>query len=79
MKNKNLAVLIILLVIGLLFGSLLGELFANSLPFLSKSQQIIWEPKADLNILKYDFFIQVKINLASVIGLIIAFWIYKKI
>jgi len=75
MKNKNLAVLIILLVIGLLFGSLLGELFANSLPFLS----IIWEPKADLNILKYDFFIQVKINLASVIGLIIAFWIYKKI
>lgn len=79
MRNKNIAVLIILLVIGLLFGSLIGEIFADWLPFLSKSQQITWEPKADLNILKYDLHLQVKINLASVIGLIIAFWIYKRI
>lgn len=79
MKNKSTFILIILLVIGLLLGSLIGEIFSDLLPFLSKSQVITWEPKADLNILKYDFYVQVKINIASVIGLGIAFWIFRKL
>ena len=56
-----------------------AAIFADWVPFLSKSQQISWEPKADLNILKYDFHVVVKLNLASVIGLITAFWIYRKL
>lgn len=79
MKSKHTVILIILLVIGLLFGSLIGEIFSKWIPILNKSQQIIWHPQADLNILKYDFYIQVKLNLASVIGLVIAFWIYRRI
>lgn len=78
MKQKT-AILIILLVIGMLFGSLIGEIFSKWIPLLNKSQQIFWHPKADLNILKYDFYVQVKLNLASIIGLGIAFWIYKKL
>jgi len=79
MKHKHTAILVILLVIGLLFGSLIGEVFSDWIPFLNKSQQITWEPKADLNILKYDFYIQVKLNIASVLGLLLAFWIFRKI
>lgn len=79
MKNKSTLILIVLLLIGLLFGSLIGELFSDILPILNKSQQITWEPKGDLVILKYDLYFQVKINLTSVLGLIIAFWIYKKL
>lgn len=79
MKHKQTAILIILVVVGLLFGTLLGEILSGWIPILNKSQQIVWEPKADLNILKYDFYLQVKLNLASVIGLVLAFWIYRKL
>jgi hypothetical protein len=76
---KNNIVLVIILVIGLLFGSILGDILSPWLPFLAKSKAITWEPKANLDIIKYDFFIQVKLNLASVLGLILSFWVYRKI
>lgn len=79
MKSKSTIILIILLLIGLLIGSIIGELLSDYIPILNKSQQITWEPKGDLVILKYDLSFQVKINLTSVIGLIIAFWVYKKL
>jgi len=79
MKLKETSVFIVLLVIGLLFGSLIGDIFANWVPILAKSQQITWHPQADFNILKYDFLVKVKLNLASVIGLAMAFWVYRKI
>jgi hypothetical protein len=77
--NKNTIVLLIVLVVGLLAGSILGKVLNPWVPFLSETADITWQPKADLDILKYDFFIQVKLNLASVLGLIIAFWVYKKL
>jgi hypothetical protein len=76
---KNTIVLIILLVIGLLFGSIIGEILSPWLPFLATGKAISWEPKADLDILKYDFYIQVKLNLASLLGLVLSFWIFRKI
>lgn len=77
--QKNAVILLIMLVIGLLLGSILGEILSPWIPFLTASKAITWEPKADLDILKYDFFIQVRLNLASILGLIAAFWIYRKI
>lgn len=76
---KHTFILIVLLIVGLLIGSLIGEAFSGLIPALGKYQSITWEPKADLNILKYDFYVQVKLNISSVIGLVIAFWIYRKI
>lgn len=77
--QKNAVILLIMLVVGLLLGSILGEILSPWIPFLTASKAITWEPKADLDILKYDFFIQVRLNLASILGLVAAFWIYKKI
>jgi hypothetical protein len=77
--NKNIIVLLIVLVSGLLAGSIIGEILNPWVPFLNKSADITWEPKADLDILKYDFYIQVKLNLASVLGLVVAFWVYRKL
>ena len=76
---KNTIILIIILCIGLLFGSILGEILRPWLPFLATSKAITWEPKADLDILKYNFFIQVKLNLSSILGLVLAFWLYRKL
>jgi len=79
--KKNTLTLIIFLIIGLLAGSIVGELLApvKMLSFLTNSAQIIWEPSADLNIVKYDLYFQVKLNLISLIGMVAAIWAYRKL
>jgi hypothetical protein len=67
-------------VLGLLAGTIIAELLApvSSLAFLTKSAQMNWHPKADLQILKYDLDIQVKLNLISFLCAIGAIWIYRR-
>lgn len=79
MKKTNLT-LIIFIVLGLLAGTIIAELLTPvpSLAFLTKSAQMEWHPKADLKIFKYDLYLQVKLNLISVIGAIGAIWIYRR-
>jgi hypothetical protein len=79
MKKNNLTLIIVLLA-GLIVGTILAELVSGvpALQFLAKSAEIRWEPKADLQVLQYDVRIAVKLNLASVLGLAGAFWLYRK-
>jgi hypothetical protein len=79
MKKNNLT-LIVILVAGLLTGSIFAQLFADvpGLSFLTKSADIRWEPSADLQVIRYDIRFAVTLNLASVIGLAAAVWIYRK-
>lgn len=79
--RKNNFILVIFLFLGLLTGSIIAELLlpVPALAFLTKSTNITWEPSADLNFLKYDFYFQVKLNLMNILGLIAAFWIYRKL
>jgi hypothetical protein len=79
MKGKNTLVLVILLVAGLLFGSLIGDVLSPYMPFLAKYKAIKWSPAADLEVLKYDLKFQVKLNLASIAGMALAYWIYRKV
>lgn len=79
MKKNNLT-LIVILVAGLLAGSILSQLLADvpGLSLLAKSAEIRWEPSADLQVIRYDVKFAVTLNLASLIGLALAFWIYRK-
>jgi hypothetical protein len=80
MKKSNFT-LIVCLVIGLITGIIVGHLL-ESVPaaqFLTKSVSISWEPKADLDVLKYDLHLQVKLNLCSILGLVGAFFIYRRL
>ena len=77
--GKETLTLVFLLVSGLLFGSIIGEILSPWLPFLAKSKEITWSPAADLEILKYELNFQVKLNLASIGGLALAFWIHRRI
>ncbi|GEB31752.1 MULTISPECIES: DUF4321 domain-containing protein [Brevibacillus] len=77
--GKETLTLVFLLVSGLLFGSIVGEILGPWVPFLTKSKMITWSPAADLEILKYDLNFQVKLNLASIGGLALAFWIHRRI
>lgn len=79
MKKNNLTLLVVL-VAGLLAGTILAELVADvpALSFLSRSADIRWEPRADLQVIAYDLRLVVSLNLASMIGLAGGFWIYRK-
>ena len=79
--KKNTLTFILFLLLGLLAGSIIAQLLepVKALSFLTKSAQLIWQPKADLQILKYDLYFQVKLNLIGILGLIFAIWIYRKL
>jgi hypothetical protein len=79
--KKSTFTLIIFLIVGLITGIIIGQLLAPvpALAFLTKSVQISWEPKADLQVVKYEFHLLVKLNLCSIIGLVGAYLLYRKL
>lgn len=79
--KKNNVTLIIFLVIGLITGIIVGQLLSPvpSLAFLTKSVEVKWEPKADLQVLKYDISFMVKLNLCSILGLVGAFFLHRRL
>ncbi|GIP31360.1 DUF4321 domain-containing protein [Paenibacillus sp. J2TS4] len=79
--KKNTLTLILFLLIGLIAGAIITQLLApvQALSFLTKSADIVWQPKADLQIIKYDLYFQIKLNLVSILGIVLAIWIYRKL
>lgn len=79
--KKNTFTLIIFLIFGLITGIIIGQLLAPvpALGFLTKSVTISWQPKADLQVVKYDIDLLVKLNLCIILGLIGAYLLYRKI
>ncbi|EST56580.1 membrane protein [Brevibacillus panacihumi W25] len=77
--GKETLTLVFLLICGMLFGSIMGEILSPWIPFLTKSKMISWSPAADLEIVKYDLNFQFKLNLASIGGLALAFWIHRRL
>lgn len=80
MKHSTIT-LVIFLLIGLIVGSVVSELLTplHSLSFLTKSTMITWQPRADLDVIKYDIHLNIKINLLNILGLVGAFFCYRKL
>ena len=82
-KDKNIWILIVFILSGLVIGGLLGELAArvDFLWWLSYGQEFgLTNPIVlDLNIIRLTFGLQLKINIASIIGMAIAIFIYRKV
>ncbi len=76
MKRVN-WVLVILVLIGLVIGSLIGTYFSNT--FLSFGQVFGLTNPVELNMgfVSLTFGLKFNINIASVLGVIIAFIIYR--
>ena len=82
-KDKNFWIFLIFMLSGLVLGGLLGEL-ANKVDFLwwlSYGQSFgLTDPVTlDLSVLKISFAFMVKINIASIIGMAIAIFWYRKV
>lgn len=79
-KNRNPWLLLLLLLVGLVIGGVIGDIFSESVKWLGYSKSIGISPaELDLNIVKLTFGFTMSINLASVIGLAIALLIFSRL
>ena len=81
-KDKNIWILMIFILSGIVIGGLLGEFASNVdwLWWLSYGQEFgITTPLSlDLHVIKITFSVVFKINIASIIGIGISIWLYRK-
>lgn len=82
-KEKSILILILFILCGLVIGGLLGELASkvDFLWWLSYGEEFgLAEPIVlDLQVITITFGLMFKINISSIIGMILAIFIYKKI
>ena len=82
-RDKNFWILVIFLLAGLVIGGLLGDIAAKveSLWWLGYGQEFgLKNPvELDLNVLKVTFGLLIKINIASIVGMVFAIFIYRKV
>ena len=82
-REKNIWILVLFILSGLVIGGLLGELAkgVDFLNWLSYGQSFGFaEPiHLNLNVLQITFGLMVNINVASIIGLLVAIFVYRKI
>ena len=82
-RDKSLWILIVFILSGLVLGGLLGELTKNvsGMSWLSYGQSFgLSKPlELDLNIISVTFGLIININVASIIGMALGIFIYRKI
>ena len=82
-KEKNIWILLVFILSGLVVGGLLGELAGRIdwLWWLSYSQSFGLENPItlDLSVINITFALMFKISISSIIGMVLAIFIYKKI
>lgn len=81
-RDKNIWILIVFIFAGIVVGGLLGEL-ASGIDFLwwlgyGESFGLSEPVVLDLSIITLTLGVQIKINIASIIGMAIALFIYRK-
>ena len=83
MKGKSTLILILFILCGIVLGGLIGELAASVdwLSWLSYGQEFgLQNPFVlNLSVLTVTFALMIKINIASIIGMFLAIFIYKKV
>ena len=82
LKDKNIWILLMFILSGLVIGGLLGEIAArfDALSWLSYGQSFgLTDPiSLDLGVVNLSFAIMFNINISSIIGIIISIFIYRK-
>lgn len=82
-KQKNVWILVIFILSGLVVGGLLGNIAGNIdfLWWLSYGQNFgLSSPiELDLSIVQISFGLMFKINISSILGMIVAILVYRKV
>lgn len=79
--KKNGWLLMLFILLGLLTGALAARWLqgVSALSFLSKSTTLELSPAADLYVVSFDLRIGVELSFLSIIGVIVAIWLYRKL
>lgn len=82
-REKNVWILILFILCGIVVGGLLGD-FASKVDFLwwlsyGESFGLSQPISLDLSVVQVTFGLMLKINVASIIGMILAIFIYRKV
>lgn len=82
-REKNIWILILFILCGLVVGGLLGEL-ASKVDFLwwlsyGESFGFSQPIQLDLSVVQITFGLMFKINISSIIGMVLAIFIYRKV
>lgn len=74
-------VLALLLVSGIILGSIVGETLGKTLPVLGYGRTIgfVQPVVLDLNVIALTLGLKIKLSLASILGLLLAFFLYRKV
>ncbi len=78
--KKNAWILILFIFLGLLAGALVA-IWLKEIPgltFLTRAIKVDWSPAADLSVLTYSLNLNVNFSLLSIIGAVLAIWLYRK-
>ena len=82
-RDKKVWIMIIFILCGLVIGGLIGELTSNinGLWWLGYGQEFGFTSPLVLNlsVISITFALSIKINIASIIGMAIAIFVYRKI
>jgi uncharacterized membrane protein YeaQ/YmgE (transglycosylase-associated protein family) len=73
-------ILLIFIILGLLAGALVARWLAPvpGISFLTKPIEAEWSPAFDLYVLSFNLSLHLQFSLFSLIGAIIAIWLYRK-
>lgn len=82
-REKNIWILLVFILSGLVLGGLLGEL-AKSVDWLwwlsyGESFGLSSPVQLDLSVISISFGLMFKINIASIIGMALAIFLYRKV
>lgn len=82
-RDKNIWILVIFILSGIVVGGLLGEL-ASKIDFLwwlgyGETFGLSSPLELDLSVIKITFGLMFKINISSIIGMALAIFIYRKV
>ena len=82
-REKNIWILLLFILSGIVVGGLLGNLASHVdfLSWLSYGEEFGFSNpiELNLNVVKLTFGLMFKINIASIIGIVLAIFIYKKV
>jgi hypothetical protein len=79
--KKNNLTLVIFLLVGLMAGTIIGDLLSTSefLQTIFQNYNLSWNPSADFIFIDFKFAVNLNMNVLSFVGLACAFWLHRKL
>jgi hypothetical protein len=80
LQGKGPGVLLILVIMGAVLGSVIGKVLGGIVPIFNISESFGIRPTTiDLGVLNFSFGLILNLNLAGILGFLIAYLLYKKL